>query len=213
MDDRRYGIEVKSLLESPETMALTLYLVMKKKYDEDWLGWEPLTVYLELREDFSSEPAPEVMDRLSAIQLIMSTSAFYDDLYGFIGVCNTLASGSPSFSVLDPATTAEITWAMTEVGMIREHLPFAPTIIDYVKTMLEMEGVDDDPPEVIADIVAPAPEDPNSAAEYADGILHMQNKDSLEIFVDDQLSLIIAQLQQLGLDDEFLEQLAMEAVT
>lgn len=213
MDDRRYDIEVKSLLESPETMAFTLYLVMNKKYGEDWLGWEPLTVYLELREDFNAEPSPEVMDRLNAVQLLMSTSAFYDDLYGFTGVCNTLADGSPSFTVLDPATTAEITWAMTEVGMLREPLPFAPTIIDYVKTTLEMEGLDGDPPEVIADIVAPAPEDPNSAAEYADGVLHKQNKDQLEIFIDDQLQLIIAQLTNVGLNDEFLEQLALEAVS
>lgn len=210
MDDGRYAVEVKSLLESPATMAFTLYLVMHKKYDEEWLGWEPLTVYLELRDEFRAEPATEVMDRLSAIQLVMSTSSFYDDLYAFMGVCNTLADGSPSFDVLDPATVAEMAWAMTEIGLMREHVPFAPTIVDYMKNMLEMEGLDDDPPEILQEVVMPTPDLGDSAAEYADSILHMQNKDAVELFIDEQLALVIAQLRNLELDDEFLAALADE---
>jgi len=205
VDDRRYSIQVKRLLESPETMALALYLILSKKYGEEWIGWEPLTIYLELREDFSAEPAPEVMDRINAVQLIMGTSSFYDDLYGFLGVCNTLASGSPSFAVFDPVTTAEATWAMTEVGLLREHMEFAPTIRAYIEQALEIDGLADDPPMVLQDVIAPKPEDPNNAAEYADGILHAENLDSLEQYIDDQLGLIVAQLADLGLDDEFIK--------
>jgi hypothetical protein len=210
VEDRRYGIKVKRLLESPETMAMVLYIVLSKKYGEEWLSWEPLTIYLELREDYSAEPAPEVIDRISAVQIIMTTSSFYDDLYGFMGVCNTLASGSPSFSMFDPVTTAEAVWAVTEVGMLREPEPYAPTIIAYMKKMLEMDGLQDDPPEILSDVIAPKPDDPNNAAEYADMVLNMENKDSVEQFVDDQIGLIVGQLSGLGLDDEFMALLAQE---
>ena len=208
MEDRRYGVEVKSLLESPSVMAFTLYLVMQKQYGDDWLSWEPLTVYLELREDFSCEPSVEAMDRLNAVQMLMTSSAFFDDLYGFMGTCNTLADGSPSFDLLDPATSAEIAWAMTEVGLMREMEPFAPTIVDYVKTMLEMEGIDDDVPEILADIVAPSPNLDTDAAGYANEVLRSNNKDKVELFVDDQLGLIISQLTNLELGDQFLTLLA-----
>ena len=211
MDDRRYDIQVKRLLESPETLALVLYLIMMKKYGEEWIGWEPLTLYLELREDFKAEPSVETMDRLSAVQLVLGSGSFYADLYGFLGVCNTFSSGAPSFAVLDPVTIPEATWAMVEVGMLREPADFAPTVVAYVKTMLEIEGLDDDPPEVLQDIVAPAPEDPNSSAEYADMILHQENHDSVEQFIDDQLGLMIGQLNGIGLDDEFLKLTAQHA--
>jgi len=194
---------VKRLLESQETMALTLYLILMKKYGEEWLSWEPLTIYLELRDDFSCEPSTVTMDRISAVQVLMTSSSFYTDLYGFTGICNTLAEGTPSFSLINPVTVAEAAWAVTEAGLLREPLPFAPTIRSYVKVILEMEGMEKDPPEILLDIVNPAPEDPNSAEEYADNILHMENLDSVEQFIEEQLGLIVGQLAGIGLDDEF----------
>lgn len=204
MPESRYDIMVKRLLESHETMALTLYIVLSKKYGEEWLSWEPLTVYLELRDDFSCEPSTVTMDRINAVQLLMTSSSFYTDLYGFTGICNTLSEGSPSFSLINPVTVAEAAWAVTEAGLIREPEQFAPTIRSYIQVILEMEGLAKDPPEILADVVGSQMPDPNSAEEYADMVLYKENLDLIEQFIDENLGLIVGQLAGLGLDDEFM---------
>ena len=128
------------LLASPDTFATVVHAIVRDKYGEEPYWWDPLTLALELKADFSIDPSQEVMDRWGAIQVLMTGDAFFTRIDAFFAVCNAFSSGEPFFGAFDPVTTEEAAWAVAEAAMNRDMLPFSPTIRDYCRIVLEKDG-------------------------------------------------------------------------
>ena len=75
-----YKAAVKRALESTETLATPLYSIVRKNFGDDAFFWDPSTLYLELRAEFGAEPSTEVIDRLSATQVVVTSDAFFNRL-------------------------------------------------------------------------------------------------------------------------------------
>lgn len=139
--------------QNPEANATVLLAMLISKYGEEALDWDPLTIRLEIQDDFRVEPASEVMNKLCAMQIVMSSADFFERIDAFINVCNTLSEGDPFFEVFTPLESEEIAYAIATVAMNRDMLPFNPTIKRYVKEMLKADGfTEDDYPEIFAPI-------------------------------------------------------------
>lgn len=132
----------KQALESPETNATVLHAIVLQQYGEDWYAWDPTTVYMELRADFDADTCAEALDKLSAIQVIMSSDAVFKRLDAFLGICNTLAAGEPFFSAFDPVTLEEAAWGITEIALNRDMLPFSYSIRKYIRALMRESGFD-----------------------------------------------------------------------
>ncbi len=139
--------------QNPEADATVLNAMLISKYGEEALDWDPITIRLEIQDDFHVTPANEVMNKICAMQVVMSSSDFFERIDTFINVCNTLSEGDPFFEVFSPLETEEIAFALATVGMNRDLLPFNPTIRRYVKEVLKADGFDDDNfPEIFATV-------------------------------------------------------------
>ena len=137
--------------QNPEADATVLTAMLITKYGEQALDWDPLTIRLEIQDDFRVEPADEVMNKICAMQLVMTSSDFFERIDTFINVCNTLADGDPFFEVFAPVEPEEIAFAISTVAMNRDMLPFNHTIKRYVKEVLKSEGFsEDDFPEIFS---------------------------------------------------------------
>lgn len=134
----------KLALESPQTLATVVHAIMLDQYGEAVYDWDPVTCAMEAAADFQAEICTPAMDRWCAIQTIMGSDAFFRRLDVFMNVCNTLASGSPSFLVYDPVTPEEAAWAVAEVAMNRDVLPFSYSIKQYMRRQLEADGFSPD---------------------------------------------------------------------
>lgn len=132
----------KLALESPQTLATVVHAIMLDQYGPAVYDWDPVTCALEAATDFQAEICTPAMDRWCAMQVVMGSDAFFKRLDAFLNVCNTLASGSPSFLTFDPVTSEEAAWAVTEVAMNRDMLPFAYPIRQYMRMQLEADGFD-----------------------------------------------------------------------
>ena len=100
----------QDLIASPETMATVAHAIVRDKYGDEAYWWDPLTVALELKADFETDPCPE------------------------------FSSGEPMFGAFDPVTVEEAAWAVAEAGMNRDMLDFSPTIKSYCRVILEQDG-------------------------------------------------------------------------
>lgn len=137
--------------QNTEADATVLTAMLITKYGEQALDWDPLTIRLEIQDDFHVEPADEVMNKICAMQIVMTSSDFFERIDTFINVCNTLADGDPFFEVFTPLESEEIAFAISTVAMNRDILPFNPTIRRYVKEVLKADGFDeDDFPEIFS---------------------------------------------------------------
>jgi hypothetical protein len=131
---------IKTALESTETYGTVLHAIIRRQYGDDAYDFDPLTIELELADDFSAEISIECLNRWSALQVVMGSDAVFTRLDAFMGVCNSLASGYPYFSVFDPVTTEEAAWGLTEIVLNRDVLSFGYDIKNYLKRVLAADG-------------------------------------------------------------------------
>jgi len=127
-------IDIKRLLKEENTYASILNAIMLKYYGEECYQWDPTTLWLEFKDDFSQEVDTDILDKCSAVQLIMLNDGFFKRVDVFSGVANTFTSGAPSFTVFDPVEPAEAIWAIIEVALLRDYLPLS----DNLKSFLEL---------------------------------------------------------------------------
>lgn len=181
----------KLALESPQTLATVVHAIMLDQYGERVYDWDPVTCAMEVAADFKAEICTPAMDRWCAMQAVMGSDAFFKRLDVFLNVCNTLASGSPAFEVFDPVTSEEAAWAIAEVSMNRDILPFSYSIQGYLKQQLDADGFDPDSgdlPAVFAEVFARKPDERRIRAELSgDGTAASENARNIERYILEQM--------------------------
>lgn len=193
-------------LQSPETFATVAHAIIRDQYGEQVYDWDPATVYLELQADFRADTCTEVIDRWSAMQVIMTTDAFFKRLDAFMAICNTLADGAPFFSAFNPVTTEEAAWGIVEVALNRELLPFSYAIKKYLRETLKLDGFSETSyPAVFQEVFDGKP----SADDIRDGLGASANKDNIGLFVDEQLGDLVSQFDRIP-DMRALDGIIME---
>ena len=205
-------------LQGTESCATVLHAIIHAKYGEEAYSWDPVTIAMEVKADFQADMSAEAMDRWCAIQTVMTSDAFFKRLDAFLGICNSLASGDPSFDVFAKTSTEEMAWAIAEVSLNRELLPFSYSVRAYIRQVLDDDGYDESnyPPiftEVFdrhpdADVVRDALTDVDATGE---------NKTNIDQYLDEQLADLAEQFSRIddmhGLDDLILARGFDEAVT
>jgi len=184
----------KTALESSETLATVIHAIIHKQYGDEVYVWDPLTVSLEVRDDFKAEMDTVSMDRWSAIQIIMSSDAFFKRLDAFMGICNTLSSGAPFFQVFDPVTVEESAWAITEVSLNRELLPFSYPIKHYLEMILKKDGYNEgDYPGVFKEVFEARPR----SLDIRKGLNELENRDNVESYIEEELTDLVSQFNKI----------------
>ena len=193
-----YDLAVKQAVESQATLATPLMAIVRKSFGDDAFHWDPTTIYLELRDQFGAEPDAAVMDRISASQIVLSGNAFFQDISAFLNICNTLAGGQPAFGLFDPVEPEEAAWSLVEVSLMRDMLPFAPTVRDYVRIMLDQDGYTDDHHPIFAYVLGG--ETP-PLGKIIEQTLHDDQRDNVDNFITGNMEALVYQMNQIpGMD-------------
>lgn len=190
--------EIKKALESTETKATVLHAILLQQYGTEFYDWDLTTIALEVQSDFKADLSTESADRIAALQIVMTTSAFFDRLDAFMAVCGSLTSGEPLFNVFAPIETEEIAWAIAEVALNREMLPFSYAVKQYLKLQLQNDGYTIDFPDLFdavleADTKAEAQEI-RKEVRVAD---ENPNTSVLNTLIDEELGDMVAQFDRI----------------
>lgn len=181
MDDKTAKAQA---LQNPETCASVVHAIVKQQYGEDAYAFDPLTVYLDIKDDFGVDCASEVTDRWSAIQVLMTTDAFFKRPEAFFGICNSLNDGEPAFDVFTPVSVEEAAWAITECSLQRELLPFSYAVRGYLRQILKADGFNEDNyPAVFREVFESNP----STRDIRIGLGALSNNDAVEAYIAEQL--------------------------
>lgn len=201
--------------QNSEADATVLTAMLLHKYGEQSLDWDPLTIRLEVQADYYTAPSDENMNKICAMQIVMTSADFFNRIDAFLNVCNTLASGDPFFEVFTPLESEEIAYALATVAMNRNMLPFNPTIRQYVREVLKADGfTEKNFPEIfsvvfdrtpsskeVRDIVSTTLKEPTAAE---------QNSNNIKVMLADNVTVMLNQFNKLPglthIDDSVLEQ-------
>jgi hypothetical protein len=182
--------EKRAALQNPETLATVINAIVRRQYDDQAYDWDPTTVVLELRDDFKAEIPSQVIDRWCAIQVVMTSNAFFQKIDAFLNICNTLSSGAPLFQVFDPVDTEEAAWGLTEVALNREMLPLSNTVENYLRTLLKNDGYEEqDYPQIFKEVLLH-----DHKGELTTTI---PNGNNVEQYIDAQLKSIMHQFSKI----------------
>ena len=173
----------QSLLQSPETMATVVHAILKDRYGDEWYWFDQLSIMMDIQDDFRCDPCPEVMDRIAAMQVVMTGDSFFNRIDSFFAVCNAFADGDPFFGAFDPVTVEEAAWALAEVGMNRDMLPFSDTIKSYCRAILKEAGYGDSDYPPIFDAVF---DGKASLGDIKAGLASEENDASLKAYLAEQ---------------------------
>ena len=177
-------------LRSPETLATVLHEIILVRYGEEWLQWDPLTVFLELQSDWRADMCPEAIDRMAAIQVIMTTDAFFKRLDAFLSICGTLNDGSPSFEAFNPVTTEEMAWGLCEVALNREMLPFSHAVKKYIGQVLAQDGYTDGTyPAIFSEVFGAQPD----TDRIRHGLAVVNNDDNIGQYLSERMQDLVFQ--------------------
>lgn len=199
----QYKVKRKQALESPETFSTVLFALLNEKYEDQWLYWDPATIYMELRDDFDCDPASETMDRISSLQVLMTSGEFFNNTQAFMAIANTMVSGAPAFNVFDPIDVAEAAWAIAEASFLREFLPFSYSVSKYLRIILEAEGYGDNYPDIFDEVFEKKqPKLADEVREEAIKTLRDKSRDAIAEFIHEQLHDMVYQFHELGMENQ-----------
>ena len=186
--------EARAAVESDQTAATVLRAVFEDRFGTEVFDWDPETVVLECRDEFDADMSSESLDRWSALQLAMTSDAFFSRLDGFSGVSSALASGDTYFDVFKPLQPEEAAWAVVEISMNRDMLPFAPAIKSYLRRAMSSAGYRGIPP-----FMAPIFSDsPGAISEELEGLRGAERQGGIEEFILGELDDLRFQLSEIG---------------
>lgn len=188
--------EARNLLQSPNTMATVLHAILRDRYGDDWYNFDQLSIMMDLQADFECDPCPAAMDRIGAIQTLMTGDSFFNRIDAFFGVCNAFSSGQPFFGAFDPVTVEEAAWGLAEAGMNRDILPFSPTIKQYCRVILKQNGYGDTSIPPLFNIVFT--DGDTDIGEISRGLVSDENGEALQNFLTENATDLAHQFDALG---------------
>lgn len=159
---------LRNRLSNEDTFGTTLLVIVIDRYGTEALSWAPLTLRMELEEDFGTKMPDPVFNRLMAAISVVTTDDFYKRLPVFVYLCNTLAGADTDPDEFDPADSKECAWGMTEAMLLSppgqdDPEPYTDEIRHYLGYILDEEGIREPP-----DLLRMAMRDtPGGGADYA----------------------------------------------
>lgn len=198
-------------LASPESFATTLVLIAFDAYGNEATEWAPETLLLELEDDFHTQLPAANFDRLMAGLTLVTTDLFYKSAPDFVTLCNVLTGDRYNPQLWDPATAAEIAWAITEALLLSppdpdDEEPFTEEILAYIGHALDDEGIIR-PPDVLRIAVRQFDPAERVTTDFSDdplmfeAIYEVENEKTAAIndMVVDNLTRLKSQISQLKL--------------
>lgn len=226
-----------ALLLSPDAYSASLFVLCFDRFAADAQGgdsflgdadnppWTLETVAYELRMEFGVA-VPEVnLHKIMAAVSLLTSDEFFQNVRRFVDLSNVLAGDDFDPSTFDPATCAEMAWAITEASILREFPedygdePFSEEVRAYIGFMLDYEGIAN-APDVLQIGLRPDRGDPLSAwsddpdmYEAAFGI-QQEKTDDIKTMLRENIVALLRQLESLplihGTTDQLVERVLAE---
>jgi len=220
---------VTEWLRDPKTYTTSVLALLRDRWGDDFLQWEPATVELELKEFGITDPPAYLMDKILAGSSLFTSNLFFISLETFAATALTLNGNPVDASTLALPDLDDVMWAVTEarllLGNTYKQESYGHDISRLVGVLLAEEGIYA-PPEALKFAEFPE-EEINNMAAYSqaqgaeasaiDAIVDFERvreaSAELESAATKKLDELLLQLTQLPLktrDDAFFQQLQVK---
>lgn len=128
-----------SFLTSPTTHPTALHVLCLRRFGAKYLGWEPETVWQELRRVYDKAPSSLNKSKINACKVTHTSDAPFDDWYVFEKVVLPFGFVLPQFGVLQKPSVAVATHGVGVMLQLRSK-DFSGDVEKYISGILLTEG-------------------------------------------------------------------------
>lgn len=145
-----FAQNAKDALRLEESCTSACLYAMQCLFDNNWLLWEPETLWLELKHQHVDVPKGN-RQQIMAGRSLITTGRFWYDANAFEIACLAFCNEEPTFFGAEDAPVMCINWAVFEADLIhrdftKEILEFDREPISYTAVQLYREGFVIPPP-------------------------------------------------------------------
>lgn len=137
----------------PQMFGTSLITLFVDTYGTEGFGWDPVTIQLDIEQDFGVDIPAVNFDRLLTAINLHNTNTFFTSVPDFLRTCVVLSGHQVSPQVMILPDAADLAWGITEALLIappddEDENPFVPEITAYMGHVLDSEGIIN-PPDVL----------------------------------------------------------------
>lgn len=123
----------------PRIAASKLGSILIDRYGEEWLSWDPETIWQTITQDFSTAIHPVNKEKINAAKTLLMTDDFWIEWQAFEKVVKAFNNFIPSFHMMEGASPAEMAWAVEQAKIIRV-FPYSQEVIAYIRANADNLG-------------------------------------------------------------------------
>ena len=135
--------QTRDVLVNPAEDAVVLLVLTVDKLGVECLNWTPSTVQMDLRDYIGQELPEEVVNKIMAASVVLTSDKIFSQVDDFIRVIVGLDGGVAEN--LEPIDTEVIAWGSAQIQLLRAgDMPeglFSPEVCRYVGTILAWQGI------------------------------------------------------------------------
>lgn len=132
---------VKNIFADAGTHTLILAKMATKLFGVDWLVWEPLTIYEEVRMHGLNPVSQVNAGKLNAFRVAKLTYAPWLDWEVFENVGHAFNNSIPNFELVQPLSTGEVAVTLDILNLIKT-VPYADEVMGYIASCAKLDELD-----------------------------------------------------------------------
>jgi len=194
--------------ETP-TFGTVLVAIVLKAYGAAALNWDPLTLRVQLSEDFGAEVARVPYGKLMALINVITTDTVYRSVPVFDTTVHALA-GDPGNGMEEIPEVDDVAWAAVEItmadpeppGIPGGRVPWSQDIAGYVGLALDREGISGEPKALFwaRRRSVPTASDQTENPDFYNAAMGTAQAKATEVdaLIDHRIEVLVDHLAQLG---------------
>lgn len=131
---------VSDLILEEEILPRTLRSLLSARFP-DWEKWEPETLETELREMLGVPVLPDVFEKVMALQTLLRTELFWDDVLVFENICLAFNGSHVDPDLIQMASPREIAFGVVAVNQVRKRDNYVYDIEQYIQQSHRSAGI------------------------------------------------------------------------
>jgi hypothetical protein len=136
------NVSVANVFRSPDAHPLVLDLMLLRKYNADWLGWELETIVHRVQEDFKTPSIADInIEKLQACKALHLVDDFWTKWEVFLHCCAPFNGAFADFQRMQAPAVAECMVAVDIANRIRDDVSFSGEVKTFLAAVHQHDGI------------------------------------------------------------------------
>jgi len=134
-------VNSKEILSSEGSPPPALAKALHSQYGNDWLEWDPITIWAEVKDDFGIDLSEEHKNAIMALRTCMGVVAPWKEWYPFVRVVDALNGDLASIEYVAPPSIADLAYAVDLMTRLKPDIQFSDEVRRMMAITLWDHGV------------------------------------------------------------------------